>query len=333
MNLRELKDSFGRRFSYLRLSVTEACNFRCVYCLPNGYQKNDCDGGKDDGFLTLAEITRLGRAFAGLGIWKVRLTGGEPTIRRDIFEIARCLSTTPGIRTVALSTNGYRLKQQARQFRDSGIRALNISVDSLNRERFKRISGQDRLDDVLGGVEEALTLGFSSIKINTVLLKGDNDIEFDDFLEYVRTRPVSARFIELMPTGLTREFFEQHHVKSTTIRKRLLERGWRVRGRAEAEGPAVEFTHPDHMGRIGIIAPYSRDFCSGCTRLRVSSRGALKLCLFGEGTFSLKKYLQDDSQIELLQEVVCSLLLKKAESHYLFEGKYGGLQTFSAIGG
>jgi cyclic pyranopterin phosphate synthase len=314
------------------LSVTDACNFRCVYCLPNGYQKAAC-GSKNDGFLTVAEIARLGRAFAGLGVWKVRLTGGEPTVRRDILEIARRLSTTAGIRRVALSTNGYCLRHQARQFYDSGISALNISVDSLSRERFQRISGQDRLDDVLGGVEEALTLGFSCIKINTVLLKGENDVEFDDFIEHVRTRPVSVRFIELMPTGLNREFFERHHVKSTTIRERLLERGWCVRGRAEAEGPAVEFTHPGYLGRIGIIAPYSRDFCSDCTRLRVSSRGGLSLCLFGEGTFSLRNYLQDDSQIEQLQEEVCSLLLKKAESHYLYEGKHGGMQTLSAIGG
>ena len=327
----DLKDTFERRFCYLRLSITDVCNFRCVYCLPDGYRQNGTRG--ENSFLTVTEITRLCRALAGLGICKVRLTGGEPTIRCDLSEITRNIFETPGIRTVALSTNGYRLKQRAAEFFASGIRALNISVDSLDRERFQRISGQDRLHDVLAGVEEALTLGFPSIKINTVLLKGENDFEFDGFLEYVRARPVSVRFIELMPTGLTGDFFKQHHAKTTTIQDRLTERGWRPRERKVADGPAVEFDHSDYAGRIGIIVPYSDDFCSRCTRLRVSSRGALKLCLSGEGAFSLRQYLQDDSQLELLQQVVCRCLLKKEASHYLFEGNYGGMQTFSAIGG
>lgn len=322
-----LQDSFGRRFSYLRLSITDACSFRCAYCLPNGYQRTEND------FLTLAEIRNLVAGFAELGTWKIRLTGGEPTLRRDLLEIIRAVAETPGIRRVALSTNGSRLGALVPALKSAGVRALNVSIDSLNRERFAEITGVDRLPEILEGLEAALEAGFDAVKLNAVLLKDWNDGELDGFLAYIRNRPVSVRFIELMPTGTTRELFERRHVRAEALRGKLLEQGWRPRARGEADGPADELEHPEYAGRVGLIAPYAKDFCATCNRLRITSRGELRLCLFGEGNSSIRRYLQHESQRGELQAAVAALLAKKEVSHYLPEGRFGNNQTFSAMGG
>jgi cyclic pyranopterin phosphate synthase len=206
--MKVLKDSFGRKFPYLRLSVTEVCNFRCTYCLPNGYQKAERD------FLTLPEIRRLAAAFSELGTHKIRLTGGEPTVRRDLTRIAQAVSNIPGIRTVALTTNGYNLKENAKAFRDAGINALNVSIDSLNSERFHAITGQDKLAHVLEGIEAAKAAGFTNIKINSVLLKEVTDHTLPEFLSWIKRKALSVRFIELMQTGENLAFFKQHHISA-----------------------------------------------------------------------------------------------------------------------
>ncbi|CAK0766247.1 GTP 3',8-cyclase [Gammaproteobacteria bacterium] len=324
-----LADRFGRRVAYLRLSITDACDFSCGYCLPNGYRK--CSGSES--FLSPLEIELLVRAFADLGLWKVRLTGGEPMVRRDILEIARRISGVPGIRRLAISTNGHRLKPLARDLRAAGVDAINVSVDSLNRQRFAAITGRDRFDDVMAGIEESLAVGFPSIKLNAVLLRGENEIEFDDYLEFVRYRPVSVRFIELMPTAGNPGYFEKFHVRSTVLSEKLLANGWSWVERGEADGPAMEFAHADYQGRIGLIAPYSRDFCSRCNRLRVSSHGALQLCLFGGKQYPLRRYLADDARTVELRQTIQSLLGKKDVSHHLLGDAPGSMRTFSAIGG
>jgi len=170
-----LVDGFGRAFHYLRLSVEDACNFRCRYCLPHGYHKSEADSP-----LSVAEIGRLTAAFAQLGFWKVRLTGGEPTVRQDIIEIARTVASVKGVRRVALSTNGYRLKELALELKDAGVAAVNVSVDSLSAERFAELTGKDSLGDVLAGIDKSLSLGLET-KVNAVLMKGFNDNEFDKF--------------------------------------------------------------------------------------------------------------------------------------------------------
>ena len=325
--MKVLKDSFGRKFPYLRLSVTEVCNFRCTYCLPNGYQKTDRD------FLTLPEITRLARAFADLGTHKIRLTGGEPTVRRDLIEIARAVSSISGIRTVALTTNGYNLKENARAFRDAGINALNVSVDSLNSERFHAITGQNKLTHVLEGIEAAKAAGFTNIKINSVLLREVTDHTLPDFLAWIRREALSVRFIELMQTGENLAFFKQHHISAGAIIQQLLEHGFVPELRKPDSGPAQEFTHPDYAGKIGIIAPYSKDFCKSCNRLRVTSRGKLMLCLFGEGGYDLRPYLQADDQREELIEATASALHFKHETHYLQQGITGSTPHLATLGG
>jgi cyclic pyranopterin phosphate synthase len=326
-DVKVLKDSFGRKFPYLRLSVTEVCNFRCTYCLPNGYQKTERD------FLTLPEIRRLASAFAELGTQKIRLTGGEPTVRRDLTHIARAVSGIPGIRTVALTTNGLNLKENAKAYFDAGINALNVSVDSLDPARFHAITGQDKLAQVLDGIEAAKTAGFTRIKVNSVLLKEVTDHMLPDFLAWIKREALSIRFIELMQTGENREFFTKHHIRAGVIIQQLLEHGFVPAIRKPDAGPAQEFTHPDYVGSIGIIAPYSKNFCKSCNRLRVTSRGKLMLCLFGEGGYDLRPYLQHDDQREQLMDAIASALHFKHESHTLHQGLTGSTPHLASLGG
>lgn len=322
-----LVDGFGRSFHYLRLSVEDACNFRCLYCLPNGYAKTEAEPP-----LSVGEIVRLAGAFAELGFWKVRLTGGEPTVRQDILEIAKSVARTPGIRRVALSTNGYRLTELAADLKAAGVAAVNVSVDSLDAARFAELTGKDSLADVLRGVDASLALGLET-KINAVLMKGLNDDEFSKFVEMARERPLSVRFIELMPVADNMGFFTGRHLKAETLVAWLGENGWAERARREGDGPAREFHKNGYQGSVGVIAPYAKDFCDSCNRLRVTSRGKLRLCLFSEADHSLRPLLQDDSQRGELKERIKTLLGLKEVSHYLPDGKIGNTKHFAMMGG
>ena len=322
-----LVDGFGRSFHYLRLSVEDACNFRCRYCLPGGFHKTEADEP-----LSVDEIARLTRAFAGLGFWKVRLTGGEPTVRQDIVRLADTVARTPGVRRVALSTNGYRLNELAAELKSAGVCAVNVSVDSLDPARFAELTGQGRLEEVLAGVDRSLELGLET-KINAVLMKGLNDAEFAAFVALTRERPLSVRFIELMPVADNTDFFARHHLKAEALATWLSEQGWTERPRREGDGPARAFIKDGYLGSVGIIAPYAKDFCGSCNRLRVTSRGRLRLCLFSEADHSLRPLLRDDGQLVELQERVKSLLGLKEVSHYLPEGKMGNAKHFAMMGG
>lgn len=326
MNL--IEDRFGRTFPYLRLSVTDVCNFRCTYCLPDGYQKTH-----GDEFMGAEEIRRLVTAFAELGTWKIRLTGGEPTVRPDFIDLARTASRIQGVRRLAFTTNGYKLPERAQDYFDAGLRAINVSIDSLDPRKFHEITGHDRLGEVVDGVGAVLTAGFDSVKVNAVLLKGLNDEELDSFLEFVEDRPVSLRFIELMQTGDNLSYFRKYHVPATVIRNKLTERGWVLQPRGEGAGPAVEYAHPSYRGRIGLIAPYAKDFCSTCNRLRVSARGQLHLCLFGTGGYDLRPLLQEDEQIDDVKNKILDLMKFKRSTHFLHSGDAGIRQNLASIGG
>ncbi len=327
--MRQLIDGFDRKFVYLRLSVTDRCNFRCVYCLPDGYQGPTAVEPE----LSIDEIRRLVSAFAVLGVQKVRLTGGEPTVRRDIVEVAAAVAAIPGIKNTAVTTNGYRLKELAQPLRKAGVTSLNISVDSLDPTRFREITGTDRFEPVMQGLERALELGYKSVKVNAVLLRGTNEDELSRFIAWVKDRPVSIRFIELMRTGKNAEFFEKKHFSGGEVQFELLKSGWKPVERNADDGPALVYVHPQYQGTMGVIAPYSKDFCKSCNRLRVTSRGALRLCLFGEKDASLRQFLSsDDLQDELVQELR-NQVLRKPVSHFLHEGNYGNTWNFSAIGG
>lgn len=323
-----LMDVHGRKFTYLRLSITDVCNYKCSYCLPNGYKK---EGSQE--FLSCDEIGRLVTAFSELGLSKVRLTGGEPTVREDYLDIAKRISSLANIRKLAMTTNGYKLPERAKEIYDAGICSVNISIDSLNPENFREITGQNRLQEALDGMEECLSLGFDSVKINTVLLNRLNSSEIPDFLEFVKHRSVSLRFIELMRTKDNQDYFMQHHLSGNVLTRALGEQGWKAVARKTGDGPAVEFYHPDYQGRIGLIAPYSKDFCSTCNRLRISSTGQLHLCLFGEGGVSIRQYLESDSQKEELKSYVSGLMGMKGKGHSLLQGYSGQTRHLASIGG
>ncbi|WP_421186149.1 GTP 3',8-cyclase MoaA [Aeromonas enteropelogenes] len=323
-----LEDGFSRRFYYLRLSITDVCNFRCTYCLPDGYRP---EGRKS--FLSVDEIRRVVSGFAAMGTRKVRLTGGEPSLRRDFTSIIEAVASTPGIEKVAMTTNGYRLKERAREWFDAGLSALNVSVDSLDPRQFHQITGENKLAEVMEGIEAALAAGFKSVKINAVLLKGLNDYQLEAFLVWIKHKPIELRFIELMQTGEMDTLFQNHHVSGEQIKQRLLESGWVQQLRGKDDGPAQVFMHPESQGGVGLIMPYSKDFCAGCNRLRVSSVGKLHLCLFGDNGVELRDLLGADSQQEALQQRIRSALSGKAATHRLHEGNAGATPHLASIGG
>jgi cyclic pyranopterin phosphate synthase len=264
---------------------------------------------------------------------KLRLTGGEPTLRKDLVDVIALAASVPEIDKIAMTTNGVLLRRHVRDWRAAGLTALNVSVDSLDRARFAAITGHDRLDDILAGVEDALTLGFDAVKLNAVLLRGLNDEQLPAWLEYLRERDISIRFIELMQTGDNRDYFERHHVRAEALQAQLEAAGWTARPRAADAGPAIEYAHPEYAGRIGVIAPYARDFCASCNRLRVTAKGDLRLCLFGEIGIPLRPLLQDDAQHELLCATISRQLGIKRDAHRLHQGQTGLVPHLASIGG
>ncbi|GAA5316099.1 MAG: GTP 3',8-cyclase MoaA [Candidatus Pelagadaptatus aseana] len=322
-----LTDSYKRRFTYLRLSITDVCNFRCNYCLPDGY----CHEG-DKAHLSLDEIRTVAAAFAKAGTRKIRITGGEPTLRKDLPEIIRICKQTPGIEKVALTTNGYKLTKQIDELLDCGLDALNISMDSLRPETFQLITGHDKLDEIKQAMAMAFERGFTNIKINAVLMKEYNLGELQAFLDFVRDTPISLRFIEVMQTGDNQQFFNAQHVSGEVIQEQLIAQGWQPVMRDADAGPAKEFTHPDHQGRIGLIMPYSKNFCASCNRLRVASNGKLHLCLFGDSNIDLRPLLgQRDS--DQLAAYLHQAVAGKKESHLLHDQETGLTRNLAMLGG
>lgn len=322
-----LIDGFGRRFHYLRLSVTEVCNFRCTYCLPDGYLKT-----APLSFLSVDEIGRLTRAFARLGVAKIRLTGGEPTVRRDIGEIIARVVATPGIDKVAMTTNGWNLHRHIADWHGAGLTNLNISIDDLDAARFAAITGHDRLGEVVAGLDAALALGVPTVKVNAVLLRASAEDGFERFARFVKERPIAVRFIELMRTADNVDYFAAHHVSGKLLAAWLEARGWEARSRAFDDGPAIEYAHPDYRGRIGLIAPYGAGFCDSCNRLRVTARGKLRLCLFGTGGIDLRDLLISDEPDAVAERVVAALAGKSA-GHRLHEGLPGDTRHLAQLGG
>ncbi|GAB2561001.1 GTP 3',8-cyclase MoaA [Dyella jejuensis] len=323
-----LADRYGRRFPYLRLSVIPACNFRCTYCLPHGYHADPHAAGP----LSLAEIARLLRGFTELGMHKLRITGGEPSVRHDLAGILRTAAAVPGITKLAMTTNGTLLSRHLREWMDAGLNAINVSVDSLDRAVFARITGHDRLPDILRGVDMALAAGLP-VKLNAVLLRDVNDAQLPAWLDYLREHHAGVRFIELMQTGDNLPFFRDHHVRAESLETQLQASGWQLLPRVADAGPAREYRHPDYAGRIGIIAPYSQDFCAGCNRLRVTATGDLRLCLFGEFGIPLRPLLQADEQRDELVRALGGQIGRKEQGHFLHDGRTGITPHLASTGG
>lgn len=325
----QLHDQYQREFSYLRLSITDVCNYSCNYCLPDGYQ---CESKPANAPLNVHEIKNLVRVFANKGIKKVRITGGEPSLRKDLSQIIEVIKQTPGITEVAMTTNGYKLAENIEGWVSAGLDILNVSIDSLDPRMFQLITGHNRLTKIMDGLAIAQTLPLKAIKVNAVLLKTYNLAEFEHFLNWIKTTPITLRFIELMETGDNRDYFAANHVSGQAIKNQLISQGWLQKQRGPHAGPAQEFSHPDYLGSIGLIMPYSTDFCKSCNRLRVSSSGKLHLCLFGDGGEDLRPLLQDASQ-QPLQQAIDSALMHKPAQHYLAQHQTGTTAHLAMLGG
>jgi cyclic pyranopterin phosphate synthase len=327
-----LKDTFGRSFPYIILSITDVCNYKCSYCLPQGYKKNP---GDMRSFMSFEEISRLTKALSELGVSKIRLTGGEPTVRKDFFDILKDMKLNSNIPKVTMTTNGYQLDKIAHQLHEAGLDGINISIDSLNRDIFKKLTGHDRLLEILEGIKILQKLNFKSIKVNAVLLKGinDNNENFELFGNFIRENNIDFRFIELMQTGDNLDYFKKNHISSKIFKDYLEKNNWIHQTHGKDAGPALNFIHPEHKGKFGIIAPYSKDFCKTCNRLRITSRGDLRLCLFGNTGISIRHLLQNDSQKEELVDLIIKQLHLKKESHYLELGDTGITPNLSSTGG
>ena len=321
-----LQDSFGRRFYYLRLSVTDVCDFRCTYCLPNGY-----DGLPAEAFLTVPEIEKTVQAFAKLGTEKIRITGGEPSLRTDLTEILSKVSAVEGINKVALTTNGYKLDKKVDDWHRAGLDQLNVSIDAFDKETFKNITGHDRFEEVMAGIDRALTLGLK-VKVNAVLMKGVND-DLAPVFQWLKTTPVTFRFIEVMETSDQDVFFREYHLSGGDIKQQVLEQQWQSVIREQAAGPAQEFWHPDYQGRFGLIMPYSKDFCASCNRLRMSSLGKMHLCLFSEQGIDLRQYMASDVPLDDMINAITRQISGKAIGHDLLDHKSGAMKNLSMIGG
>jgi GTP 3',8-cyclase len=326
-----MRDRFGREHVYLRLALTDYCNLNCAYCRPSA-ETAPLPRALP---LSVDELERLIRVFAGLGIRKVRLTGGEPTMRPDLLDIVRRLGGIPGIETLALTTNGVHLAQLAAPLSEAGLEKLNVSLDSLRPERFMAITGKDKLEAVLRGIDAALDAGFEPLKLNVVVIRGVNDEELLDFVALGRDRAINVRFIEYMPfreNGWRREglvpFGEMR--ERIAVRHRLTPVGHGER----TGGVAQDFTAEGHLGRISFITPISDDFCGRCNRLRVTADGRLKACLFSPAGADLAGALRQGVDDGTLASLILSALEAKPEAHPAAEDLCGCQdQAMNVIGG
>lgn len=314
-------DSFGRDINYLRISVTKRCNLRCSYC-------TDSTNSLEDE-LTPEQIEKIARAFASFGIKKIRLTGGEPLMRKDIAEIAERLCAVDGIEKVAITTNAVLLEEYAEKLKKAGIKGVNISLDTTDAHQYERITGADCLDRVFAGIEKAKEVGLSPIRINCVLIKGENDGEALSLINLARQSKTDVRFIELMP------FSENGREKKVVTGAELLQRfPFLVPFKSEKAGDfeqsvAKYYTADGFKGRIGLITPVSNNFCGKCNRIRLLSNGKVRPCLGNNDEIDLMDVIDDE---KLLRERVRSAILSKPETHR-FDCAYGNFHGMNNIGG
>jgi len=314
-----MKDGFGRDIYYLRMSVTDKCNLKCVYCRPGCASQQTVHD-----LLSVEEIAEIVRASSACGIRKVRLTGGEPLVRNNIVDICKAVSQTPGISELCLTTNGILLPQYAPELKAAGVTRVNISLDSLDPVTYKKITRVGTLEEAMRGVYAALDTGFRSVKINAVLMGGVNDSEISELMELTRKYDANIRFIEMMPIGETAFTEGASYVsvsKVLEIAPDLQEIGF--------EGVAKLYKLPGGRGSIGLICPISSHFCHICNRIRVTSDGKLKPCLHSAQEIPLRGLSGKE-----LEEAICSATLKKPWKHYLESGeKSRSKRNMNEIGG
>ena len=327
-----LIDRFGRRVDYVRLSITDRCDFRCVYCMAE-----DMTFVPKPDVLTLEELYRVARAFVDLGVGKIRLTGGEPLIRNNILSLVGRLGQLPGLEQLVLTTNGSQLQRLAMQLRQLGVKGINISLDSLQSRKFRSLTRHGNLDQVIAGIDAAIAAGFDNIKINAVILKGRNEDEVLDLVDFARRRRIDIAFIEEMPLGLIDEhdralsFCGSDELRGIIGRQYTLESLGDPQGSA---GPARYYRMSDSQTRVGFISPHSNNFCHLCNRVRVTAEGRLLLCLGNEHSVDLRAVLRDPNYSpELLQWTIVNAMAIKPERHYFDHGDTPAIVRFMNMTG
>jgi GTP 3',8-cyclase len=323
-----LRDQFGRGIEYLRISVTDRCNFRCQYCMP----LEGLPWLPKAEILRYEEITEVVRQLAPLGLRRIRLTGGEPTIRPQLVDLVRMLRAVPGVEDIALSTNGVKLPELAGPLAEAGLDRVNISADSLRAERVVAIARRDLGFDLVRAASAAQVAGLHPIKVNVVVMRGVNDDEIADFAALTRDHPWHVRFIELMPVGDLRELTWEHVVPTAEVLERVSAIGALAddAGPSRGNGPARYYRLPDAAGTIGVITPMTHTYCASCNRVRLTADGRLRTCLFGDHEVLLRDALRRG---EALEPLFRKALEEKPKEHQLLQMQVGGLRALSEVGG
>lgn len=310
--MNQLIDQFNRHHTYLRISVTDRCNLRCTYCMPAEGITPD----KRAHLLTYDEIVRLSSIFAKLGVEKIRITGGEPLVRKNLHELIFLLKNIPGIKTLGMTTNGVLFARQLNQLKKAGLDKLNLSLDSLKRERFKLITLRDHHEDVLTSINAAIDAGYAPVKLNTVVIKGFNDDELGNFIELARNRPLNIRFIEYMPFKSNR--WNMESFISYTDMIHMIRRKYNlipVSSETDPGGVAKDYRIDGFSGNISFITSMSEHFCDTCNRIRLTADGAIKSCLFHSSEVSLRDLMRDNATDDELTELIKKAVVMKPAAH------------------
>lgn len=306
-----LVDQFGREVNYVRMSVTDRCDFRCVYCMAE-----EMTFLPKSSILTLEEIERIAAAFVDLGVTKIRLTGGEPLIRQNVLSLFQNLGKLPGLKDLVTTTNGSKLNKLAQPLKDAGVKRINISLDSLNAERFQQLTRHGKLDTVIEGIDAAREAGFEQIKLNAVIIKGRNDDEVIDLVNFAKEKAIDLSFIEEMPLGVITEHNRGESLcTSDEVREIIQQRYELIPDTFKTAGPSKYYRLTDSDSRIGFISPHSHNFCGDCNRVRVTVEGRLLLCLGNEHSVDLREPLRNGCSDEELKSIITDSMKIKPKSH------------------
>jgi len=350
-NDRLLSDSHGRILRDLRVSITDRCNFRCLYCLPETEAAQNFYRGHwahmpnsapivqqwvaKSKILSFEEIERLVRIAANLGIDKIRLTGGEPLLRQNVEDLVGRIAQIPGIKDLAMTTNGFLFPQKARALREAGLHRVSFSLDSLDRDNFKKITGRDGLEEVLQSISLAQELGFDPVKVNAVVIRGINDHEIEALAGFARERDLSFRFIEFLPLDSARAWLKEMVVRGSEVLERLRARfNLQPVASDNPSSTSKRWAFPDGRGEIGIIAPVSEPFCGHCNRIRLTADGKIRTCLFSVAEHDARSLLRGDASDEAIGEWLEGVVWQKEARHHIGEPEFvAPPRSMSCIGG
>lgn len=327
----KLVDGFGRQVTYVRMSVTDRCDFRCVYCM-----SEDMTFLPREKVLTLEEMSLVAEAFAELGVNKIRLTGGEPLVRRNVMELIEHIGDLPQITDFAMTSNGSQLGRMADDLKAAGLKRLNISLDSLDTDLFRQLTRKGDLNQVVEGVDAAVAAGFKGIKLNAVILKGRNDHEILDLLEFAIARGIDISYIEEMPLGeISEHQREETYCSSDEVREVIRQRYELMPTTEKTDGPSRYFRIPGLQTKVGFISPHSHNFCSSCNRVRVTAEGRLLLCLGNEHSVDLRAIIRaNPGDIEPLKQAIReSMAIKPERHHFTTDGDVQVVRFMNMTGG